>query len=140
MHEFEFAELHGLNFHEFNDSLKLRKCTVDVCGGDPYAGLLLEYLLHRHQGFYDDFEYARELPSGSNSLEDAYHKGLLDIDIDMDAIQEATLGILRPYVIRKAEKELKSLNFLRMRGPVAPKYRLNLGGLLRAYESKRAAL
>lgn len=138
MHDFEFAELHGLNFHEFNGSLKLRKGTAVICGGDPYAGLLLEYLLHQHQSFYDNLEYAHELPEGSNSLEDAYYKGLLNTIVDHGDIQESTFGIFPPGGIRKAENALKALNFLRIHGnggPFISVYRLNLSGLARAYES-----
>ena len=136
MHEFEYAELHGLNFHEFNGSLKLRKSTVAVCGGDPYAGLLLEYLLHQHQSFYDALKYARELPEGSNSLEDAYYKGLLNTIVDHGDIQESTFGIFPTGGIRKAENALKALNFLRIHGngqPFISVYHLNLGALCEAF-------
>ena len=143
MRNFEYALVRGFDFHEFNGSIKLRKGTVDVCLGDPYSGLLLEYLLHHNQSFYDNLEYARELPKGCNSIEDAYYKGLLDCVINPVDIQEATIGILTPIKLRKAEKALSAIDFIKICGRKsadARAYHLNLRGIAHAYESFRVNL
>lgn len=131
--DYHFGDVDGISSLQ---DVCLSKAKLEICGGSPVAGILLEFLCALHDKKIVATANALELANLGNMPHPEFEVGMFDAHLTTVEIEQRLLGMYTVAAINKAVKLLVHLGFIKVSKsksvPGAKCYHLMLGAIRNA--------